>query len=311
MPFPTRNQLPVAAIFLELTGLPPCTTPQGRLEVQAWSHFSNTLQDKTKDGYALVIDHERVDTHAVLHYGLSAASDISLDAGYVRDARSGLADNLIRNFHEFAGLPQGGRADRPENLYEYTQVNGRTGREIRLTEPPAGFAEPVLTYRRQEESFPAWWGEEVLWGWRLAAKLPLGDDSPAIASRKPDVGAGMMFDSRVAAPWLRVDMFGDIGLAYLAPSDATAFPTRRWVPMGTGGFAISPLDRLTVLLQWQVAGPRYRNVPIDLLTRPQNIALLGVRYRMGEGSFSLAVSEDPNTTGEDIGLWFSYTSGAF
>jgi hypothetical protein len=311
VPFPNRNQLPVAAVFLELTGLSPCPTPQGRLAVQAFLQLSNTLRNKSAAGSELVIDNERGDAHAVLRYGLSGASDLSLDLAYVRDAKSGLADSLIRNFHDAIGTPQGNRAAREDDLFEYSQVNGVTGRTLRIGEPPAGFAEPVVTYRRRQRPFSLWWWEEVRWGWRLAAKLPLGDDSPAIASGEPDVGGGLMLDTDLHTPWVRVGMYANLGLAYLSPTDAVVFHTRRWVPMGTAGLTAAPTDRLTLVIQAQVAGARYKDPPFAVLKDPQNILLAGAHFRWGESLFSLAFTEDPNTTAEDVGLLFSFTSGAF
>ena len=170
----------------------------------------------------------------------------------------------------------------------------------------------MLTYRRRQlRSFALWWWEDVVWGWRLTAKLPLGDSSPATASGEPDLGGGVMFDGFVDTDWARIGMFANLGIAYLSPAAAAVFPTRRLVPMATAGLAVSPTERLTLVLQSQLAGARYDDAPIALLNRTQNILLFGAQFRRSGALYSIGFTEDPNTTSEDVGLLFAYTGSAF
>ncbi len=282
------------------------------MEVNSHVQFSNTFRRKTGDRAEMVIDQERADVHLVVRYGLSEVSDVTLDAAYVWDSKSGVADRLIRDFHQALGTNEGNRATHEADRYEYVLADERTGRAVSLTDPPRGAGEPVLTYRRrQRRSFALWWWEDVVWGWRLAAKLPLGDDSPAIASGEPDLGGGVMFDGFVDTAWGRIGMFGNLGIAYLSPAAAAVFPTRRWVPMATAGLAVSPTERLTLVLQSQLAGARYADAPIALLNHTQNILLFGAQYRRGGALYSFGFTEDPNTTSEDVGVLFGFTGPAF
>ncbi len=301
MPFSTSNQMPTAAVFLELSALEPCTVPAGRWNVALWAERANMSYVQASRRYQLVMDFERTEWRTTLAYGLSGQSDILLDLPYIHDD-GGFMDHFIRAYHDATGLPQSSRARRPDNQYQYTQVDMRSGRSIRLTSPLGGMGEPVLTYRRREGSFGWLWWHDVVWGWRAALKLPQPGISPALGSGAPDAGGGVMVDTYLDSPVGRIAMFGHVSLVYLSPTRAVLFDTERWVPMGGGGFAWLNATGIAPMVQWQLTWPRYSRVPFAALGRPEDLLTVGLQVRARGFTISFAFTEDPNSTSEDFGI---------
>ena len=305
-PFPHRNQIPPVLISLELTGLSPCVLERGVIEAGVFSQFSNTYRNKAGGDSYLIIDHQRLDNRVTARVGLGGDSDLALTVSHVRDS-GGHSDRWINRLHERFNRPDGGRSLTGDNLYQYAQYNGETGRLILLETPPAGMGDLVLTWRRAEG--PLDWPEDWRWGWRLAAKAPTGEGSPAISSGEWDAGGGLLLDGRIATPLVPLGGVLNLGAVYHSPTGALVFPTRRWVLMATAGLAAYLGERFSLGVQWQLASPRFVDNPIEVLRKPQNLMALGGQYR-GEGWWmQLGLTEDPNTTGEDVSLFLALGMG--
>lgn len=306
-PFPNRNQIPTASIFLELTGLSPCVLPVGKVQMLVSGQVSNTSLIRDESNAHLLIDLERTETRLVLRRGLPGKNDLSLEIGYVWFS-GGRMDNFIDGYHEIIGRDPGDRERRPRDQFEYSLSQESGGQSLRITDPPSGATEPVLTFRHQASSFGLGFGLKVRWGWRVAFKLPIGDPSPVISSRKPDVGGGLMFDTTLDTLLGPFGMFGNLGAAYFSETDAAIFPIRRLVPMGTAGISKAVAEGVTLLLQSQLSGSRHKH---PILDRPQNILIFGAQIHLGGHLISVAFSEDANTASEDVGLLIAYTSKPF
>ena len=309
-PFAGRNQLPPASIFLELTALSPCPVAPGRWVVQGWFTRSNTAYDRDNARYTLVMDVERSELRTTLIYGLPGESDVLLDLPALQD-NPGNLDGLIRDYHAAVGLPQASRSTRAEHRYEYTQLDRRAGRAIHLQLPPTGLGEPVLTWRVRGGEFDWLWWRQVLWAWRIALKLPLGDGSPAISSGAADAGAGLMLDAPLVLPFGRVGLFGHLGVAYLSATRATVFDSLHWVPMGGVGLVGPTAWGLRPVLQWQASLARYTQVPFGALGRAQTQFQGGVQFDVARALVSVGFTEDSLSTSEDIGFFAGVRLPAF
>ncbi len=306
---PIRNQMPTAAIFLELTGLSPCVIPEGGSQFVFGGQYSNTSMGGEENDAVILIDSERFDGHVLLRFGLPWRSDLALRFGFVRDG-AGFMDSLIRQFHELTDSNSGNRADRADGLYEYTQQWTNSGAGFSLTDPPQGASEPVVTFRHQAGEFGLWRWREVIWGWRLALKLPLPDSSPAIGSGRLDFGGGLLLDGLFHSPWGALHTFADVGIVHLGETEATVFPIHEWVPMGGAGFALPLSSRWSLLAQWQLSAARYPYPPLHKLARPQSIFAIAGNYRTEGGLLSFGITEDPTIASEDFGLFVFYRTAA-
>ena len=120
-----RNQIPPAAIFLELVPASPCILPAGKFSFKSNTQKSNTAiitGSETSSIPRFVIDHERVEQSFDLQAGIGWQSSLGIILRYIEDS-TGNWDGFMRDFHAKLNLPYAAREVRKDNTYLYWQYN--------------------------------------------------------------------------------------------------------------------------------------------------------------------------------------------
>ncbi len=229
--------------------------------------WTNEYVAQTKGDESLIIDGETQRLAASLRYGIAPDFELGLMVP-VLITGGGVLDGLIENWHNFWGLPNGGRNEAPRDRLLYNvQRDGQTRLNVNRSASELGDI-------------------EVSGGWQLArplalramVKLPTGDE---------DRLTGGNFGS---ALWLDWDPFASFG------------GSRRWFGFVSGGASINAQSRvlsdyqekrvgfggvgagyrllrpLSIIAQFYAHTPLYSGTVLDALQKPGGQLSFGGRW---------------------------------
>ena len=320
-----RNQMPPAAILLELPPDSACALEGGVPEVRlGWQGSNTTVLFKNKGEYSAryLIDHERWEQTVQVRLGLGAGFDLGVLGRYTNES-AGRWDPFMRDFHEITGLPYNSRKIRPDGEYRYWQCNpsdpsvgctaedGAIGRVFDLSAEQRGWADWITTLRY---ALPHQ-NSGMRWAGRLVWKEPSRKDLPTISSGARDFGAGLMLEGAGTFWDCPTDWLVNLGGVAPGTTRHRAYPQNKLFLNGTLGLSHSCEDDWAWLGQFQFASARYRtpNPPVQAIGTPQFIMMLGFEYRTAPGSWRFGITEDTiYNTSEDFSLlleWLWEPSG--
>lgn len=196
----------------------------------------------------------------------------------------GVLDSMIENWHDWFGLPNGGRDQIPRDQYRYQyRVNDRAVFDIGGSD--AAIGDVRLGVARCDQAGGCW---------RALAQWPTGD-----ADRLLGGGAGLSasyeraYTLGAAARWSGVLAAGAGAARGKGPVEAQQ---KTLVPFGWAslGYALTP--SLQAGAQVYLHGPLYEDSELGAFTRNGLQVVFGFRYRSSSGIWwNLAVQEDPIT----------------
>lgn len=194
---PTRDQNPVLQGYLIPTQ--PVTTAADGWSGGASLYITNTYQQDHSTEQQLVIDVENTRLDLQLNY---RQGDWVFSANLpLFDNRAGQLDRLILDWHDFFGLPQGGRDQAPlDRLLMYWQADGQD--RFRIEQPVSGIGDLQLStgYRLSPQ------GE--LW---FALELPSNSD-PLLSNGGIDAALWWRYHGDPTRP---LQTYGSAGLSWL------------------------------------------------------------------------------------------------
>jgi hypothetical protein len=289
-PFYTQNQSPVAQIF----GLPAAgdakVLPKGKFSaLLAADVASNFAQDKTSRE-DILLDGENYRFTLALRYGITDRIEGGIDIPYVGQG-GGFLDNFIIGWHNFFGLPQGGRKEAPRNrlLYTYTK-DGRNRLLINDSDFDIG---DIRLYggmqlyndgRKNPRSVAL----------RASIKVPTGDSRELHGSGSTDFALWLTASDDYQLPaWLgHFTFFGAAGGMGMTRGDVLADQQRNVAGFGTLGFGWGPAQ--WIALKAQVSGhtPFYQSDLRELGKDALQLIVGGTLAFSPQTSLDIGVSED-------------------
>ena len=285
-PIPSRALEPVKLTYLAFRPRRAATLPEGATDLSVLSAYANIFEKSQVGGDEVAFDGEiwRTSFHLRRAVGPSADVEIELPVVY---ATSGFLDQFIESFHDFFGMPTGGREDSPPFEYDMRAVKGGTeayhleGNQVGMGDVPIVLTVSVLD---ESESTPAL-------ALRGGVELPTGSESDGFGNGAVDYGLGFLAErswgrwtGTGAVDWVDThssESFEDAGVEADDSVDLQVGMEYRWN------------DDLSL-----VAGSVYTNAPtqdIDLeeISGDMLSLDLGVAWDLGESSRMLFVfSED-------------------
>ena len=215
--FYSRNMNP----FVHIYGIPAEEfgqvadpgTLQVRLHADAVSNF--TVDETASE--SILLDGETYRVNTIASYGITEKWDVGLEVPYVSHSR-GVFDFFIDDWHQFFGLPEGGRDTRPRQLLQYRYIKEGITR-FNITRSTAGLGDVSLTtgyllhdtFTENEKKRTA-----VIRFW---LKLPTGSADDLRGSGSVDVAAAISGRDAVSLSMLNVFVFGRFGCVYLGEGD--------------------------------------------------------------------------------------------
>ncbi|AZZ90883.1 DUF3187 family protein [Hahella sp. KA22] len=288
-PFEVANYSPLAQIF----GLPSIQTALNT----APSGFEANLQHSTANTY---VTHENINeisyfdgevaiTSLSLRWRFKDDAELTLRAPYV-DHSKGLWDDFIYDWHEWFGLPQGGRTQDTNDQFAYVyQRNGE--RLLNFREEAAGIGDIRFGYSQQLH----FWEQD--WLAQLEVKAPTGNADKLTGSGAWDLSAGVGWEGSVDSPDQRFIPFAGAAVSYLGDSDLNLAPLQKnWALSLRAGGHWRALPYLTLTAQIDSHSGLYHSQLRELSNFSLQLTTGGQITLSDSLVLNIAIAEDLNTT---------------
>jgi hypothetical protein len=291
-PLQVKNQFPlflnVNAPYLESASLQNSFTA-------SLSHSSIYLVDNSSE-WDVGLDMEITELNLRFRKNIKDYIELGVDVPFL-SLNSGFMDGFLDSYHDAFGFPDYGRSNRPKNdfLYEVKKdgavvVSGESGRiamgDIRVTvKKPLTVGDPAISIKGEIE-------------------FPSGDSKTGCGNGSIDTGIGLLMDNKFGDAWKTY-----LNLGVVFPNDLKGHERVNLEHFIYGGAAVEAALWKTISLLGQVfiQGSPFPETDIDAVDRTAVLLSLGGRYRVGNSSFELSLTEDPNTSGApDFTLNFSF-----
>lgn len=283
-PLPTVNQSP----FAQLYGLPGPASPrllergaiQARVTFEAASHFFSAGNGTER----LTLDGETHRTAVTVKYR-SETAEWGLEIPYLSHS-GGFLDSFIEGWHDFFGLPDGGRPETARDQLRYVYARDGTDR-LRLTRPTHGIGDVRLL-----AGWPLSVGQTDV-ALRASLKLPTGDTAALHGSGAPDFAAWASAGCASAHCTGRWGWNASAGALVLGRGDVLRDQQRRLAAFGSlgGGWRAWPAIVLKAELRAHTAF--YDDTGLAPLgSTAWQLVMGGTWLLRGETTLDIAVSED-------------------
>ena len=290
-PFQTFNQSPLAQIF----GLPAAESailqPAGRTLALLGADIANNFAHDSAQGEQILLDGESYRLTLGLRRGITDKIEAGIDIPWVGHG-AGVFDHFIEGWHDFFGLPQGGRKEAPRNRLLYTY--SRNDREqLHLDDSSFGLGDIRLTgglqlYHDRQPNPRAV-------ALRASIKLPTGSSSKLHGSGSTDVALWLTAsdDYLLPGPWGHLTLFGATGGMAMTNGDVLQDQQRNLVGFGDLGFGWSPVEWIAFKTQLSGTTPFYQGSTLKELNAPSLLFTIGGTLAFSSSTaLDIGVSED-------------------
>lgn len=213
--------------------------------------------------------------------GLGAGWDFSIEVPLLSQG-GGFLDSWIEEWHDWFGLPNGGREAAPRDQYEYRYDDSNSVTRLNVTEPYSGFGDITLGIGRHM-------GDRV--ALRGMVKLPTGDD---LRLGGGNAGAALWFDASLPMP---AGFQGFLAAGMSFNDRGAVLPDMQNREAVFGGIGLTTpfpfTDRVRILAQLYGHSRLYDGGRVSALSRAGVPLTLGLQVRTGPASrFEFGFLED-------------------
>jgi hypothetical protein len=279
-PLPLHNQSALARGFALPAIGQDAVLGSGQSAAAARFDLTSEYHTQAEGAESVVLDGEADLLTLAWRRGLAAGWEWSAEPPLLHQG-GGFMDGAIENWHDFWGLPQGGRPEAPQDrfLFQYVR-NGQTLLDVRGGGSRLGDAKLGL-------------------GWQAAPWLAVRGEAKLPTGKQADLSGGVLG----AALWLDAALpfdagsifsgFASAGVSINDDSEVLDDLREPFVVFGGGGLAARIGPQFAVLAQAYAHSALYRGPELDPFRAALQLSL-GVRWHASERlSFDLAVQEDP------------------
>lgn len=297
-PLPTYNQNPFALIY----GLPSPDAPRligrgelhARVTLESASHFYSAGDASEQ----LVIDGETHRTAVTIKYG-SGTAEWGIEVPYLSHS-GGFMDSFIDGWHDFFGLPDGGRAAAVRDELRYVYARDGTDR-LRLTQAARGVGDARLL-----AAWPVAGGNTDM-AVRASLKLPTGDAAELRGSGAADFAlwvASGCAAARCGGAWR---WNANAGALALGRGDVLPDQQRRLAAFGGIGGGWRAWRAIVLKAELRAHTPFYDGTQLAPLGTSALQLILGGSFDLpADTVIDVAVSEDIRVnTAPDVSFLFS------
>ena len=287
-PLSTPVLKPTTLIF----GLPDLQTrllaPEHSFEISFQSHFANTFINRESGDEALLIDGEVQSFSLQARWKLTDTWEMAVSLPYISHSK-GTLDNLIYDWHEWFGLPQGGRAQDTNNQFAYIYTrDGSTLLDLQEKQSEIGDVHFLFYHQAR-------WLEQD-WVAQVDVKAPTGDAEALTGSGAWDLSLGLGWQRELDSSLGKFSHFAGVGLSYLGSSDIGLSPLQEhWALTGRAGFHWHALSWLSLTGQIDTNTPLYDSELKSLGATPLQLSV-GARFFISDRlRLDASFGEDLNT----------------
>ncbi len=204
-PLNGRNQAPVLNLFYLMQPAGTKTLGRGHREIRFDSDISN-IQERRGN---LVYDMEIYRQSFHISYGITENADIHMEIPAL-SFKSGKLDRIVQDYHNFFGLPNGGRETSSNELFDYRYR--RDGATLFDFPPRSAALSDINLDIKWVVNINSWLPSIAL---RSGIKLPTGDFEKGTGSGGYDYSFGAAFDKSVS----RFNFFSGIDIVVIDVPD--------------------------------------------------------------------------------------------
>lgn len=284
-PFATANQSP----FVQVYGLPVAQSAEltagGKFNTDFLFDVSNNFAIGATGSEDISIDGETYRASLRIRYGLTDKIDMGIDIPYLRHS-GGFLDSPIEHWHDFWGLPDGGRPNYPRDQLDYSHRNN--GQPLTaVTESGGGIGDVSLGLGYQLSAT-----EKRKWAFRTSLKLPTGDDERLLGSGSTDLAAGVNFTDYSLMQNYNVTWHASAGLLWMGSGEVLDEQREDWVGYGSLTFGWLATQNFSLKLQFDAHTAFYDSALKELGKNSAQL-VFGGAVRLGKNwVLDLAVGED-------------------
>jgi hypothetical protein len=271
---------------------------RGRADTRTTLDFTNEYvrEGRSCADECITLDGETARLRLTHRRGLGGGWDFSLDVP-VLSTGGGFLDAWIQDWHDWFGLPTGGREGAANGQYRYEYSQGGVAR-MNVTEHGTCLGDVSLGLGRRLGAGLALRG---------MVKAPTGDAVPLCGG---NTGSALWLDAG-AALGARGAVFAAAGVSVNEAAEPLAALQHRTVPFGGLGVLLPVTNDIRLLAQ--VYGHRrlYHDSNLEPLSRPGLPLTLGLNIRTGANSFvDLGFQEDASVNASaDFAAYLSLRYG--
>ena len=303
-PFFTRNFNP----FVQIFGLPytqsAAVAKKGETGWRSQLNYLNSSNSETDSNDGVLIDGETSRLDFSLRHGVADGIEVGIDIPWIFH-EPGMLDQLIENWHDITGLPNGERDKQGTNDLDYVLIgNGQTLYSINSSQN--GIGDVVLSAGWQ----PGYWRNQPDsdFALRAAFKLATGDEGKLLGSGASDVSVTAHYDKKPAGSnW---SLFLQGGASWLGDGDRVEDFQEDFVASFSVGVQYSQWSSLELGVQIDGHSAVY-DTDLDDLGRGSVQLVVGGSWIVNKSSrFRFAVGEDLLVdTAPDVVFHIGYQSG--
>ncbi|UFS71976.1 DUF3187 family protein [Geomonas sp. RF6] len=288
-PFNTQDQSPLVQIY----GLPAQESAtvlgKGRYLARVALDVANNNAIENTPRESITLDGESWRTTLTLRRGFEGGLEGGIEIPFVYQG-GGVFDDFIENWHDFFGLPQGGRKEEPQDRLSYVYTKDSRER-LRMDRSRGGIGDVRLTggYQLYQDLQN---GRAV--AVRAALKLPTGESSRLHGSGSTDLSLWLSAQQDLPLERLgAVAFFGSLGGLAKTRGDVIPDQERYLVGFGSLGAGWTPWRPVAFKVQLSGHSPFYHGSSLDELDAFSLLLLTGGTISFSEStSLDIGVSED-------------------
>lgn len=255
--------------------------PSGGLKLRLYLNDTNEYVARSNAAETILIDGEVTQLSYDLHYGITDRWEAGLFVPVLSQG-GGILDSIIQGWHNFWGLPNGGREDVPKNAYHYQYT--RNGQQLlNVDQGSVTFGDIRLgTGYQIADHLVA----------RAMLQLPTGDASHLSGSGA--FGGAAWLDGglplRGFFHWLT--LYGSAGYSYTGSGDVLPELQKHALPFGAAGLGVRFTPNWDAKLQVYIHAAPYKGSELGALDHVAAPLTLSTSYRISKlTSVSLGFQE--------------------
>lgn len=289
-PFRTVNRSPLVDIY----GLPAETSST----LAAANHWHASLSQDIASIYTtsssaneqILLDGELYRWTFSGRYGLTDTIELGLELPIVLQG-GGFLDGFILDWHDFWGLPQGGRNTAPKDRLHYSYVKDGIQRlNVQQSKGGIGDISLLAAYKLFEQQTET---DHDTLALRGQLKLPTGDSSALLGSGSVDFAVFLTGAMNRNTEWGTIGVFASAGGMYISPGNILKDQQENFVGFGAGGLGWSPADWISLKVQCNLTSPFYKQTSLDELGKSTALLTTGGTLKLPDNYLlDIGVGED-------------------
>jgi len=289
-PFRTVNQSPLVQIFGLPTLAEATVAPAGKAVVSLVQDVASDYTVSSTSREAIRLDGESYRWTLAARRAFGGRFEAGLEVPYVLYG-GGFLDSFIIGWHNFFGLPQGGRDSAPKNklLFSYAKDGVQ---KLKMDHAGSGIGDISLTAGMQLYDERDSESHDSL-ALRTALKLPSGDSNALRGSGSTDFSLSLCGSMNNFTEWGSLGVFGSVGGMVMSAGDVLRDQQQNLVGFGTVGLGWGPWSRVSFKFQLNGHTAFYRGSSLVELSRPSLMLVSGGAIRLpSDYRLDIGVSED-------------------